>query len=118
MPTTIKLLDKTPLSISLMNAMSAKIKENECILEHFKLEASGYASTAELKILVNDIEVDLVGEIVAFIEYVDKQMEEAIMKKAKELIMKDGALRELACVIENAEYEIQKRITQIMQTED
>ena len=114
MPTTIKLLDHTPLNISLMNAMVAKIKEDECILEHFKLQAFGYDSTAEVKILVNDIEVDLVSELVSFIACVDKQMEDAILKKAKELIMKDNALQDLASAIENAGYEIEQRLTKVM----
>lgn len=114
MPTAINILTRTPLSISLMNAMAAKIKEDECILEHFKLQASDYGIKAEVKILVNDVEVDLVSELVSFIAHVDKQMEGAILKKAKELIMKDNVLQDLASAIENAEYEIEQRLANVM----
>lgn len=114
MPTAINILTRTPLSISLMNAMAAKIKEDECILEHFKLQTSDYGIKAEVKILVNDVEVDLVSELVSFIAHVDKQMEDAILKKAKELIMKDNVLQDLASAIENAEYEIEQRLAKVM----
>lgn len=113
--TTIKLLDKNALSITLFNAMCEQMGENGDILTHFKIEANGDASTVNLKILVNNVEVDLVPELVRFIQSLDAQFEAAVEKKAKELIMKDQILQDLAYAIQNAEWAIQDRLNKITQ---
>lgn len=113
--TTIKLLDKNALSIALFNAMCEQMGENGDILTHFKIEANGDASTVNLKILVNNVEVDLVPELVRFIQSLDAQFEAAVEKKAKELIMKDQILQDLAYAIQNAEWAIQDRLDKITQ---
>ena len=114
---TIKLLDKNALSITLFNAMCEQMGENENgdILTHFKIEANDVASTVNLKILVNNVEVDLVPELVRFIQSLDAQFEAAVEKKAKELIMKDQILQDLAYAIQNAEWAIQDRLDKITQ---
>ena len=113
--TTIKLLDKNALSIILFNAMCEQMGENGDILKHFKIEANDVASTVNLKILVNNVEVDLVPELVRFIQSLDAQFEAAVEKKAKELIMKDQILQDLAYAIQNAEWAIQDRLDKITQ---
>ena len=113
--TTIKLLDENALSITLFNAMCEQMGENGDILTHFKIEANDVASTVNLKILVNNVEVDLVPELVRFIQSLDAQFEAAVEKKAKELIMKDQILQDLAYAIQNAEWAIQDRLDKITQ---
>lgn len=112
--TTIKLLEQNALSITLFNAMCLQVERGD-ILKHFNLEANGDATTAELKIFVNGVEVDIVPELVGFLESIDQQFEEAVEKKAKELIMKDQTLCDLAYEIQNAEYAIQQRLDKVLQ---
>lgn len=113
MPAQIKLLERNSLSITLWNAMCRQVGAGD-LIEHFNLVPDGDSTTAEVKILVNGVEVDILPELVNFIKMVDDQFEDAIEKKAEQLIMKDGALRELAMAIENAEWVIQDRISNLM----
>lgn len=112
--TTIKILEQNELSVTLFNAMCEQVSDGD-VLKHFNLEANGDASTVNLKILVNNVEVDLVPELVRFIQSVDAQFEAAVEKKAKELIMKDQILQDLAYAIQNAEWAIQDRLDKITQ---
>ena len=61
------------------------------------------------------LRLDLVPELVRFIQSLDAQFEAAVEKKAKELIMKDQILQDLAYAIQNAEWAIQDRLDKITQ---
>lgn len=113
--TTIKLLERNELSITLLNAMCKQLDDDGDILKHFNLEANGDSSVADLKILINGVEVDLVPELTDFIKLIDKQFEDAVEKKAKELVMKDQPLQDLVYAIQNAEWMIQDRLDKVMQ---
>lgn len=117
MTTTIKLLDRNAVSITLWNAMCASVSKND-LLEHFNIEPTGEDTAAEVKITVNGVEVDFTETFVKYVQQFNTGFNAAVEKKAKELIMKDNALQELAHAIEDAEYEIKERIARIMQTED
>jgi len=113
--TTIKLLEQNILSITLFNAMCKQAKDNGNALTHFNLEAKGSDTVADLKILINGVEVDLVPELTDFIKMLDDQFEKAVETRAKELIMKDQTLQDLARAIEDAEWMIQDRLNKVTQ---
>ena len=105
----IRLLDRNAVSITLWNAMCAEVKRKD-ILEHFNVIPEDYATTATIKITVNDIEVDFTTTFAKYVEQFDAAFKSAVEKKALEIVMGDEQLSGVAVAIYNAEYEIQQRI--------
>ena len=109
----IKILSDDPLAVALWNAMCNNTKAGE-VLDKFKLEPKGDESEVEIKILVNGIEVDLVGELTNFVKSVDKTLEDAVKNYAMDIITKDRNLLNLQYEIEQAEWKIRDKLEALM----
>lgn len=113
MSTTIDLLAKNNLSVSLLNAMSEQVP-GDTMLDYFDITPDGDNTKVEVTVLVNGKPVDLVSELVRQLKCFENSLDNLVLKKAQELIQKDSVLHDLAYEIEQAEWKIRDRLEQLM----
>lgn len=113
---TIKILSKDPLAISLWNAMCNS--EDGCdVLKKFSLTPIGDDSEVVVKVLVNDVEVDLVEQLREFVKHIDDQLDKIVEERALELLQKDDILWGIKNDLERLDWKIRERIAKL-QAED
>ena len=109
----INLLEQKSLNAFLLQAMYRHSKGR--VIEFFNLSEQHPAEEVELKMQVNGKEIDIIPELYNFIEALDDAFDEAVERKAKELIIQDRALMDLANAVRSAEWAIQDRLDKITQ---
>ena len=79
----VKILEDKPVIRALFSAMCKKAPFD--VVEAFKLLPGGEATTAEVVVTVNGVEVDLMGEVADFVNMVHTNLDEIVKDKAEEL---------------------------------
>lgn len=80
----VKILDSAPVVRTLFNAMCHNIDAQD-ILEKFKLVPDGAATTVEVVVTVNGVEVDFMGHVGEAFECLSGRIDEYIKEEAAKL---------------------------------
>lgn len=101
----VGILDHKPLSVCVVNAMAARLKKHETFVSAFGMDLGN--SNVNLKVLVNGVEVDLIGDVVDQFDKVFDKLDEHIKNEAVELVKNKATnLANLISAIDRAEWEI------------
>lgn len=113
----VKVLNRTPLSILVWNAMCAETVKGEDMADHFKIPPEhicGDASQVELTFLVNGVPVNLDTAFEKAVDSFLADLDQHVLHKATELVDGSDKLRELASEIENADWKIRSTLEALM----
>lgn len=109
----IDVLSNSSLNVLLFNAMASKTESSDGdILEVFGMEIGN--STADVVVTVNGVEVDLVKEVAAHVDFVVNGLESFVEKRALQLLQERASnITSILSEIENNSWKLEQVLKSI-----